>query len=54
MKGYLPWQNLKANGRRDKYEKIFDVKLGTPPEIVCNGLPETIKDLLVYSRVIEF
>ena len=40
IKGSLPWQKLKANKRYEKYEKIFEAKLGTPVEVVCEGLPQ--------------
>jgi hypothetical protein len=29
-KGYLPWQNLKAANKKEKYEKIMEKKLATP------------------------
>lgn len=35
MKGALPWQNLKAKGRGEKYDKILEMKLKTPVEVVC-------------------
>jgi casein kinase 1 len=30
IKGYLPWQSLKANNKKEKYEKIMEKKLSTP------------------------
>ena len=34
LKGILPWQNLKAINKKDKYEKIMEKKLSTPIEVV--------------------
>jgi casein kinase 1 len=53
-KGSVPWQNLKANGKKEKYEKIMDKKLTIPLEKLCLGLPEEIKQLFTYSRCLEF
>ena len=54
VKGYLPWQNLKANNKKEKYEKIMEKKLSTPLEILCKDIPDEFKMLLTYSRDLEF
>ena len=54
IKGYLPWQNLKATNKKEKYEKIMEKKLGTPLEVLCKDIPQQFRDLLVYSRNLEF
>ena len=53
-KGSLPWQKLKANKRVDKYEKIFEVKLVTSVEKVCEGLPGKMEELLHYVKLLEY
>lgn len=35
LKGTLPWQGLKATTKKQKYEKIKDVKIGTKIEDLC-------------------
>jgi hypothetical protein len=35
LKGFLPWQGLTAENKKDKYEKIADKKLETPLDILC-------------------
>lgn len=50
LKGYLPWQNLKAANKKEKYEKIMEKKLATPLEILCKDVPQEFRDFLVYSR----
>ena len=39
QRGSLPWQGLKANTKRQKYEKIAERKIGTPVEELCAGYP---------------
>lgn len=43
LKGSLPWQGLKVDKDEDRYKKIYQKKLGTPPEELCAGLPGMIK-----------
>ena len=54
IKGNLPWQNLKAAGKKEKYEKIMDKKLSIPIERLCVDLIGEFKQLLTYSRTLEF
>lgn len=34
-RGGLPWQGLKANSKKEKYQKIMDKKIGTPVDVLC-------------------
>lgn len=43
VKGYLPWQGIKANNKQEKYHKIMEKKMTTPVEILCKGLPSKIR-----------
>lgn len=54
LKGGLPWQNLRANSKKERYEKIMEKKLVTPIEVLCRGLPEEMMEFFTYSRSIEF
>jgi hypothetical protein len=38
-RGTLPWQGLKANTKKGKYEKISDKKMSTPIELLCKNFP---------------
>lgn len=38
-RGTLPWQGLKAQTKRQKYDKISEKKMSTPVEELCNGFP---------------
>lgn len=39
MKGELPWQGLKAKTKKEKYKKIMEKKIASPPEVLCENLP---------------
>ena len=52
--GNLPWQNMDARNKKEKYEKILEKKLNTPLENLCQGLPPQIARILKYIRNIFF
>jgi len=54
LRGSLPWQNMKANNKKEKYEKIMEKKLGTPVEILCKGFPNEFVTYLTYCRNLKF
>ena len=54
VRGNLPWQNLKANNKKEKYETIMDKKLSISLDKLCVDLPDEFKQLLMYSRTLEF
>lgn len=37
LKGVLPWQNLKANNKKEKYERIMEKKLAVTVDVLCRG-----------------
>ncbi|XP_071793305.1 casein kinase I-like [Asterias amurensis] len=50
----LPWQGLHAVNKKQKYEKISEKKLTTPPEVLCKGYPEEFNLYLRYCRDLGF
>ncbi|XP_022080591.1 casein kinase I-like [Acanthaster planci] len=50
----LPWQGLHAVNKKQKYEKISEKKLATPPEVLCQGFPEEFAHYLRYCRDLGF
>ena len=48
IKGELPWQNLKAKSRIEKYSKIYQKKKKTVNNELCNFLPDEIKSFVNY------
>ena len=54
LRGSLPWMGLKANTKRDKYDKISDKKYGTPIEFLCKGFPSEFSTYMNYCRSLRF
>ncbi len=54
LRGSLPWQGIKANTNKEKYEKIGQRKQTVPIEDLCNGFPEEFVRYLAYVRGLEF
>lgn len=54
LKGVLPWQGIKANNRIEKFQKIFEKKITTPIEEMCEGLPNEFIIYLSYCRSLKF
>ena len=53
-RGNLPWQGLKANTKKQKYEKISERKMATPVEFLCKGFPAEFAMYLNYCRGLRF
>ncbi|CAD8110966.1 unnamed protein product [Paramecium primaurelia] len=54
LKGTLPWQNLKNNNKKDKYERIMESKIATSIELLCAGTPIEFQQYLKYCRNLQF
>ncbi|XP_031369540.1 casein kinase I isoform X6 [Apis dorsata] len=54
LRGSLPWQGLKADTLKERYQKIGDTKRNTPIEILCDGHPEELATYLRYVRRLDF
>jgi hypothetical protein len=50
LAGSLPWQGLKADTLKERYQKIGDTKRATPIEVLCEGYPEELATYLRYVR----
>jgi serine/threonine protein kinase len=37
--GELPWRGIKAKTKEENYVKIMEMKISTPLEVLCKGLP---------------
>ena len=54
LRGGLPWQGLKADTLKERYQKIGDTKRATPIEILCEGFPDEFATYLRYVRRLDF
>jgi serine/threonine protein kinase len=39
LRGSLPWQGLKGNTKKQKYDKILEKKVATSTEVLCKNFP---------------
>ena len=53
-KGELPWVNVKGKNKEIKYKKIMEKKIEMKPDILCQGLPDEIKQYFNYVRELQF
>lgn len=54
LRGSLPWQGLRAVTKKDKYQKIMEKKMSTPPEVLCRGFPNEFVTYIHYCRSLRF
>jgi hypothetical protein len=54
LRGSLPWQGLKANTKKQKYQRILERKQATHPEQLCAGYPTEFKDYFVHCSSLGF
>jgi len=53
-RGLLPWQNLSAKTKEEKYARICEKKQGTSLQDLCNGFPDEFRILVQYARSLQF
>ena len=51
LRGSLPWQGLRADTLKERYQKIGDTKRATPIEELCEGHPGTDFSRLVLGEI---
>lgn len=54
LNGGLPWQNMPAATKKEKYEKIYQKKLSITPEKLCKDLPVEFVNFLSTCRKMKF
>jgi casein kinase 1/casein kinase 1 epsilon len=54
LRGYLPWQNMKAVNKKEKFERIHEIKASTTTEKLCQSCPPEFGEILDYARKLEF
>jgi len=53
-RGRLPWQGLKANTKKEKYNKIAKKKMQTTVDKLCKHAPSEFKTYFRYCRGLQF
>jgi len=54
LRGSLPWQGLRANTKKQKYQKILEKKMSTPFKLLTKGFPREFCGYLEYCRTLRF
>lgn len=54
LRGGLPWQGLKAQTNKQKYEKIGEKKRVTRISVLCQGFPPQFAEYMTYVRNLHF
>lgn len=54
IKGELPWQGIKAKSKKEKYDKIYEIKKHSVPYELCKFLPEEFIELVNYTINLGF
>ncbi|CAK81398.1 unnamed protein product (macronuclear) [Paramecium tetraurelia] len=54
LRGSLPWQNLRANNQKEKYDRIMEKKLATSSETLCKNSPKQFYEYIEYSKNLKF
>ncbi len=52
--GKLPWQNMKYSSHKTMFEEIYNCKLSTPVEQLCDGLPHCFVEYIEYCRKLRY
>ncbi|KAB0338614.1 hypothetical protein FD755_025204 [Muntiacus reevesi] len=50
----LPWQGLQAATMKERYEKIREMKMATPVDVLCNGFPVEFAMYFKHCRGLSF
>lgn len=53
-RGSLPWQGLRANTKKQKYQKIMDKKMAVSIHSLCKDTPDELRKYLDYCRSLRF
>ncbi|XP_047308999.1 casein kinase 1-like protein 3 [Impatiens glandulifera] len=54
LRGGLPWQGLKADNKKQKYDRICEKKLSTPIEALCKSHPVEFASYFHYCHSLTF
>lgn len=52
--GQLPWQGLATKTKEEKYNKIKEIKINTPIDILTRGYPSEFADYMNYCKNLQY
>ena len=53
-KGSLPWMGVKVKNKKEKYNKIFEIKISSSINSLCDKLPNEFIDFIHYIKELQF
>ena len=54
LRGSLPWQGLKGDTLKERYQKIGETKRTTTIEELCGRFPQEFSTYMKYTRMLDF
>jgi serine/threonine protein kinase len=54
LKGNLPWQDVKAKNKEERYKAIFQIKSKVTIDSLCKDIPSEFAELLKYVKSLQF
>lgn len=54
LRGSLPWQGLKANTKKQKYQRILERKQSTHPDVLCKSYPNEFREYFAHCSSLGF
>ncbi|KAK8889427.1 Casein kinase I isoform epsilon [Tritrichomonas musculus] len=54
LQSSLPWQGIKAENRKERYEKIMEKKMTTQVDVLCEGIPLEFATFLSEVKRLDF
>jgi hypothetical protein len=54
LRGSLPWQGLKANTKKQKYQRILERKQQTHTDLLCLNYPSEFKEYFSHCSALGF
>lgn len=54
LKGKLPWQGITGDTHKKKYDLIKEKKIGTPVDVLCQGIPSEFSTYINEVRKLGF
>ena len=53
-RGSLPWMGIKTKNKKEKYNKIMKIKIGSTIDFLCGKLPKEFIDFMQYIKSLQF